>query len=387
MPLSISGKLVLPTDGTPAANAEIYFTSLKASQDTGEVLPSARSVNRCDADGNYSFQLEYGYYQLATKISTPTPVIHGNVQISAKTVATDLEDLLEAISIGSQLSEDLIAQFQELTDRAENAAASAEADAKQVAADKDQVAADKVQVAQDAQQVAADKNQVSQDAQQVAADKDQVAQDKQDVLNSVDKAHDWAVGPNPPADLQDPSDTNNSAYWSKEAKRYHDMVVEISSGLLQEGGFFTPADGAEYPSKPTKPTFWIIKPSDPEGYTFTTGTAAGIKSLYADWLVYSKTADEFELLRVSPLRKAAPATEEQSGVVELASNAEAEDSANREVAMTPGSTEHLLSTKTASDFGGLGADQYAQATIMGGIKMRVNEETNTLYISNDGSDV
>lgn len=125
MSLSISGQLVLP-NGTQAANAEIYFTAVRTSQDNTEVITGSRSVNRCDAHGNYSINIEYGRYQIATRISTPEPVIHGNVTISTDIKAKDLEDLIDLISADGNITDELLERFSMILSNAEDAADRAE---------------------------------------------------------------------------------------------------------------------------------------------------------------------------------------------------------------------------------------------------------------------
>lgn len=158
-------------------------------------------------------------------------------------------------------------------------------------------------------------------------------------------------------------------------KRLNDIVAALALNLIYDGGFFTPSSTKEYPDKPGVSTFWVIKVPD-GGYEFTTGTAAGQKALFGDWMIYLRSADEYQLLPASPLRRGvAQATEDEAGLMKIATDAESEDPDNNLAAITPKKLDHVLDNRTAT------------ATENGGLKARLDETTATLYLSFDGSDV
>lgn len=126
MPLQLSGKLITPL-GSPASNAQIRFTAISSvSNSAGEVIPGSSQTARCDANGDYTISLEFGGYEVSTKISTQDFIVHGKVYVDQDTTASNLEDLLEAIGIETALTDVLIKEFQAIKSDAENAASRAE---------------------------------------------------------------------------------------------------------------------------------------------------------------------------------------------------------------------------------------------------------------------
>ncbi|WP_431786957.1 hypothetical protein [Vibrio harveyi] len=126
-------------------------------------------------------------------------------------------------------------------------------------------------------------------------------------------AHDFAVGQNPPPELDTPTDENNCYF-------YYQRVLDLASGAINFGENFIPSLEKEYPDKTPTSSLWLIQTTDPEGYTFTTGNMRGFTCMSGDWFVYYKTLDLFEVLFVSPLHNASvgPATEEVMGIARLA---------------------------------------------------------------------
>lgn len=286
MPLQISGKLSLPITGTPAANAQIRFRAVTA---VGEIIPGAESIARCDASGNYSISIEFARYELATKISTPDFVVHGQVTINASTSATDLEDLISIIGIAPDLSDELIAEFLGLKVAAESASASAKADAEQTAQDRAAVSADKLVVDQKSQQVSSDaamvssaKTEVLASAQQVASDAAQVAQDAAQASSDAASA------------LASKTDAEASA---ASAKKSADDALYNANQTFISGGLFTPSAVSPYPdtSGVVRDTVWIVEfPSHNDSFTYTSGDLNGITVANGDLLFYDTPQNIFK---------------------------------------------------------------------------------------------
>ncbi len=218
-------------------------------------------------------------------------------------------------------------------------------DAEQVAKDAAQVSQDASQVAIDANQVSQDANQVSQDANQVAVDADQVAKDKVEVENNANQVakdaaqvsddakfvHDFTVGPNPPSQLDTPSDTNNAYY-------YFQQVLNLTSGSISFNNKFTPTASKEYPDKTPTSGLWMIETTDLDnGYTFTTGNMKGFTCYTGDWFAYYKTPDVFEVLAVSPIHHQGlpSASEDKAGIAEIATQEEVDKGLDDSRFVTP----------------------------------------------------
>ncbi len=218
-------------------------------------------------------------------------------------------------------------------------------DAEQVAKDAAQVSQDASQVATDANQVSQDANQVSQDANQVSVDADQVAKDKVEVENNANQVakdaaqvsddakfvHDFTVGPNPPSQLDTPSDTNNAYY-------YFQQVLNLTSGSISFNNKFTPTASKEYPDKTPTSGLWMIETTNLDnGYTFTTGNMKGFTCYTGDWFAYYKTPDVFEVLAVSPLHHQGlpSASEDKAGIAEIATQEEVDKGLDDSRFVTP----------------------------------------------------
>lgn len=227
-------------------------------------------------------------------------------------------------------------------------AAAARESEQSAAADKDavtelaaEVAANTVTVESDAADVAAAHDAVAGAVIQVTADAEQVALDAAQTQDSAQLAHDFAVGPNPPATLESPSDSNNSYY-------YFSQVLGLTSGAVAFGNVFTPSAGTEYPEAPATSTMWLIQTTDADGYTFTTGNMATVTVKTGDWLVYYAALGGYEALRVSPLHQAhiIEATDVAAGIVRLATAAEAATDLNT-AAVTPYTLNLMLNALVA----------------------------------------
>lgn len=171
MSLTISGKLSLPT-GQAAANALIRF---RAVNSVDEIIEGAESTARCDSTGNYNITIGYCRYELSTKISTVDFIVHGIVEISSSTVASDLEDLIALISLteiaDSDAAAEIIKKMQELKSAAEQAAKNASTSATEAKGYRDETLSAKTSVEATAADVTSKAAQVSTDAAQVASDK------------------------------------------------------------------------------------------------------------------------------------------------------------------------------------------------------------------------
>ncbi len=201
-----------------------------------------------------------------------------------------------------------------------NAAASesvVEADKDTVIAKAAEVAANTVIVENDTAQVAADRTAVESAASQVSLDASQVASDKVESADSAELAHDFAVGQNPPTELNTPTDTNNCYY-------YFLQVLGLTSGVVSFGNSFTPSAAKEYPDATATSSMWLIQTTETDGYTFTTGNMAGVTCKTGDWFVYYKDLDTFEVLLVSPLHQESInlATETVAGIAKLVTEAQ-----------------------------------------------------------------
>lgn len=180
-----------------------------------------------------------------------------------------------------------------------------------------EVAANTVIVEEDTAHVAADRTAVENAATQVSLDASQVALDKVESADSAELAHDFAVGQNPPTELNTPTDSNNCYY-------YFLQVLGLTNGVVAFGNSFTPSAAKEYPDKTATSSMWLIQTTDTDGYTFTTDNMAGITCKTGDWFVYYKDLDAFEVLLVSPLHKTSInlATETVAGIAKLVTEAQ-----------------------------------------------------------------
>ncbi len=213
-----------------------------------------------------------------------------------------------------------------------NAAASesaVEADKNTVVAKAAEVAANTVTVEADKAQVAADRTAVEGAANQVSLDASQVALDKAASAKSAELAHDFAVGQNPPSDLETPSDSNNCYY-------YFLQVLGLTSGVVAFGNSFTPSAAKEYPDKTATSSMWLIQTTTTDGYTFTTGNMTGVTCKTGDWFVYYKDLDVFEVLLVSPLHKESInlATETAAGIAKLVTEAQVKEGTDDSAILT-----------------------------------------------------
>ncbi len=437
MPLNIHGQLTL-ADGSPAANAEIFFTALLPSKDKGENIPGFTSKTICDENGNYNIDLNFGLYRVSTKLNTPSPINHGIVNLDESTTAENLEQVISIVSdaggILGQFSV-YVKMAEDAAKRAEAAAKDAEGSAKQAetsannAADSASSAAASAKTASDSATTASDSATAAAQSESNAADSataaaqsesnsadsataaaqsesnaansataaaqsesnaadsaTAAAQSESNASDSATLAKEWAVGPSGTPDT--PADDNNAKYYKDESQKLYDKMMDAIMGVFKEQGVFKPEAAKEYPDAPDSPSLWFLTPVGDDGYEYTTGNLKGKTCYYGDWLLYFKSTDTFEIGPFSPLRKdIGEATEDAAGISKLATQAESEDIANNKAVITPEKLHHNISQITASDVGALPDDQYAQADKMGGLKARIDSATATLYMSFDGSDV
>ncbi len=444
MPLNIHGQLTL-ADGSPAANAEIFFTALLPSKDKGENIPGFTSKTTCDENGNYNIDLNFGLYRVSTKLNTPSPINHGIVNLDESTTAENLEQVISIVSdaggilgqfsIYVKMAEDAAKRAEgsakqaetsanNAADSASSAAASAKtasdsaatasdsataaaqsesnaadsataaaqsesnaADSATAAAQSESNAADSATAAAQSESNAADSATAAAQSESNAADSaTAAAQSETNASDSATLAKEWTVGPSGSPDT--PADDNNAKYYKDESQKLYDKMMDAIMGVFQEQGVFKPEAAKEYPDAPDSPSLWFLTPVGDDGYEYTTGNLKGKTCYYGDWLLYFKSTDTFEIGPFSPLRKdIGDATEDAAGISKLSNQAESEDAANNKSVITPEKLHHNISQITASSIGALPDDQYAQADKMGGLKARLDESTATLYLSFDGSDV
>ncbi len=155
----------------------------------------------------------------------------------------------------------------------------------------------------------------------------------QTAVEASTNAKEWTVGLNPTPPFDKPSDTNNVYY-------YYQQVLGLTSGAISFGGTFTPKAGAEYPAKTGTSTIWLLATENGNSYTFTGGDMAGVEAYLGDWLLYFKTKDVFEVLKVSPLREnnVVSATESVQGIAKIATSSEATAGTDDSTIMTPKKT-------------------------------------------------
>ncbi|MFV8456071.1 tail fiber protein [Vibrio owensii] len=132
---------------------------------------------------------------------------------------------------------------------------------------------------------------------------------------SAEESKAWVVGTNPPPELGSPSDINNAYY-------YYSIVKGLTDGYVIFQGEFIPTAEQEYPTPPTDASaVWVF---ETDGYVYTTGILAGETVRRGDWLVYYQWLDRFQIAFVSTEFDLPLASETQAGMVELATQAEAE---------------------------------------------------------------
>ncbi|WP_045405404.1 hypothetical protein [Vibrio jasicida] len=206
---------------------------------------------------------------------------------------------------------------------AADSAAKAAASEASVEADANRASAAASSAQDDAAKAAASEVSASQDAAQVAISEANVTQSEKNVKASEKLVHDFTVGPNPPSDLDTPSDINNAYY-------YFQQVLNLTSGAISFNNRFTPTAAKEYPDKPATSGLWIVSTQDVNGYTFQTGSMKGVTTKSGDWFVYYKSVDQFQVLFVSPLHKSSisQATEALLGIAKVASQATVNEGRN-----------------------------------------------------------
>ncbi|MFM2625735.1 tail fiber protein [Vibrio owensii] len=159
---------------------------------------------------------------------------------------------------------------------------------------------------------------------------------------SAEESKAWVVGTNPPPELGSPSDTNNAYY-------YYSIVKGITDGYVIFQGEFIPTAEQEYPTPPTDASaVWVF---ETDGYIYTTGILAGETVRRGDWLVYYQWLDRFQIAFVSTEFDLPLASETQAGIVEFATQAEAEAGADntRALSVLRGMQQLLSRISSATD--------------------------------------
>ena len=121
MSIRLTGQLLSPTDGSPAANGQIRFISL---QGTGKVPKGAIAIEAADANGDYDFTLEFGRFSVEIRQADKF-VKQGAVLVNADTpTPLEIGGLLEYTE---PLTPGQIIYVEQLTAQAEAAAQAANA--------------------------------------------------------------------------------------------------------------------------------------------------------------------------------------------------------------------------------------------------------------------
>ncbi|EGR3070236.1 hypothetical protein DMW20_11790 [Vibrio parahaemolyticus] len=273
-------------------------------------------------------------------------------EYSSKYHATKSKEYAESAEADKNIAEDAATNAAESESKAEqykNEAGKSSADAADSAK----------QSSLDASQVASDKADVDQKASEVASNASQVAKDKQETDKNAKYVHDLTVGPNPPSQLETPSDTNNAYY-------YFQQVFNLASGAISFNNKFTPSTAKEYPDKTPTSGLWLIETADlDKGYTFSTGSMKGYTCYTGDWFVYYKNTDKFEALFVSPLhqRSIPLANEDRAGIAEVATIEEAMAGVDDERFITPAKLAAFIQESSWKQYAQSEANMKAMRTL------------------------
>ena len=284
MTLKISGKLITPT-GTPAANALIRFSAISSTENAaGEIISGVSSMSFTSADGSYDIDLQFGYYQLSTLISTDDFITHGNVNINSETKASDLEDLMTLIGLDVNLTDELIKRFEELLFRAESAAENAEKSAYDAQSSESNVESNKNQVQQWYDYFALNYPKFATDYADFAIKyPDFIVKYNETVTNASNANKDAASAA---------SSNTEAQYWAKEAEKRAQQI-------FVSGGVFDPSTGSEYPDVAgiLRDTAYIVSmPERDKYFKFTSGDLSGKSTANGDVMLYDTPSNKWSLV-------------------------------------------------------------------------------------------